>query len=95
MFVRIARSMISSHPYNTWPLRVTLFTEEAEKAWVKSGQDAAMPPPPSSLKVTTELEGVDGKSGKAGSGRTGPIDVMDCEYPMVAERRLSADHDCE
>ncbi|KAJ8474786.1 hypothetical protein ONZ51_g6975 [Trametes cubensis] len=87
--VRIARSMISSHPYNTWPLRVTLFTEEAEKAWVKSGQDVAMPPPPSSLKVTTELEGVDGKSGKAGSGRTGPIDVMDSHFTAEHLRKAS------
>ncbi|KAI0332172.1 hypothetical protein GY45DRAFT_1247211 [Cubamyces sp. BRFM 1775] len=83
-------NMVSSHPYNTWPLSVTLFTEEAEKAWTKSGKDAAMPPLPSSLKVTTELEGVDGKSGKASNGRTGPIDVMDSHFTVEHLRKASA-----
>ncbi|RDX52473.1 hypothetical protein OH76DRAFT_160793 [Lentinus brumalis] len=75
--VRVARSMVSSHPYNTWPLSVTLFTEEAEKAWNHAAKAVGMPPLPSGLKVLTELEGVDGKSGKSGSGRTEPIDVTD------------------
>ncbi|KAL7284733.1 hypothetical protein ACG7TL_002039 [Trametes sanguinea] len=78
--VKVARSMVSSHPYNTWPLSVTIFTEEAEKAWLNSNKDAAMPPLPPGLKVMTELEGVDGKSGNAGTGRSGPIDVMDTKF---------------
>lgn len=69
--------MLTSHPYNTWPLRVTLFTEEAEKAWANAGKDPSTSALPPGLEVVTELEGVDGKSGKAGSGRSGPIDVKD------------------
>ncbi|KAH9903301.1 hypothetical protein C8Q73DRAFT_46632 [Cubamyces lactineus] len=87
--VKVARSMVSSHPYNTWPLSVRLFTDEAEKAWTKSGKDAAMPPLPPGLIVTTELEGVDGKSGKTGSGRTGPIDVMDSRFTDEHLRKAS------
>lgn len=74
---RVARSMVSSHPYNTWPLSVKLFTEEAEKIWNKAAIDAGTPSLPPGLKVITELEGVDGKSGKSGSGRAGPIDITD------------------
>ncbi len=59
---------------------MTLFTEEAEKAWNHAAKAVGMPPLPSGLKVLTELEGVDGKSGKSGSGRTEPIDVTDGEF---------------
>ena len=69
--------MVSSHPYNTWPLSVKIFTEEAEKAWLNAGKVPEMPPLPLGVNVVTELEGVDGQSGKLGSGRTGPIDVSD------------------
>lgn len=67
--------MICSHPYNTWPLHVKLFTTEAEKAWQYSGNSAL----PRGFSCTLELEGVDGKSGHAGTGRKGPIDVSDSE----------------
>ncbi|RPD61793.1 hypothetical protein L227DRAFT_562759 [Lentinus tigrinus ALCF2SS1-6] len=87
--VRVARSMVSSHPYNTWPLSVTLFTEDAEKAWNNAAKAAGMPPLPSSLKVTTELEGVDGKSGKPGLGRTEPIDVTDGTFTSEHLRKAS------
>ena len=69
--------MIITHPYNTWPLQVTLFTEAAVKAWDKAGKVAGLSLLPQGLEVRTELEGVDGKSGNVGSGRTGPIDVKD------------------
>lgn len=72
-----ARNMVSSHPYNTWPLHVKLFTEEAVKAWSENPKNSSFPPLPSGLTVSTELEGVDGKSGKVGSGRVGAIDVTD------------------
>jgi hypothetical protein len=70
--------MISFHPYSTWPLRVKLFTDEAVKGWkdaTKGVGDAV--PLLMGFTVTTELEGVDGKSGKLGSGRKGPIEVTD------------------
>ena len=72
--------MLSSHPYNTWPLSVKLFTEEAEKIWNNAAKEAGMPPLPPGLKVLTELEGVDGQSGKPGSGRSGPIDITDGQF---------------
>lgn len=81
--------MVSSHPYNTWPLSVTIFTEEAEKAWNNATKAAGMPPLPSGLKVATELEGVDGKSGKTGSGRTDPIDVTDGEFRRCLWDKMS------
>lgn len=66
--------MVRAHPYNTWPLHVKLFTEEAAKTWDTISQKEPLPP---GLTFSVELEGVDGKSGKEGSGRTGPIDVTD------------------
>jgi hypothetical protein len=67
--------MIRTHPYNTWPLQVKAFTREADKAWTTLSKTIPLPP---GLVYTVELEGVDGKSGLVGSGRTGPIDVADC-----------------
>ncbi|KAI0752628.1 hypothetical protein C8Q80DRAFT_466557 [Daedaleopsis nitida] len=88
--VRVARSMVSSHPYDTWPLSVKLFTEEAEKTWNNATKDVGMPPLPPGLRVITELEGVDGKSGKTGTGRTGPIDVTDELFTSEHLRKASA-----
>lgn len=65
--------MIASHPYNTWPLRVKLFTDDAAKLWLNGTRDNNQPP----IGVSVELEGVDGKSGQVGSGRIGPIEVLD------------------
>ncbi|KIP10803.1 hypothetical protein PHLGIDRAFT_65067, partial [Phlebiopsis gigantea 11061_1 CR5-6] len=31
--VGVAHGMLCSHPYNTWPLHVKLFTEDASKIW--------------------------------------------------------------
>ena len=75
--------MVMAHPYNTWPLRVTLFTEEAVKAWNNAGKAPGLSSLPRGLEVVTELEGVDGKSGKAGTGRTAPIDVSDSTYSVT------------
>lgn len=70
--------MISFHPYNTWPLHVKLFTEEAAKGWKDANKCIEeIAPLPMGFTCITELEGVDGKSGKTGSGRIGPIDVTD------------------
>ncbi|KAI0634373.1 hypothetical protein C8Q77DRAFT_1056180 [Trametes polyzona] len=88
--VKVARSMLSSHPYNTWPLRVKLFTEEAAKIWNNSAKDTSIPPLPEGLEVSLELEGVDGKSGKPGSGRTVPIDVVDAHFTTAHVQKASA-----
>ncbi|KAM5546135.1 hypothetical protein V8D89_000261 [Ganoderma adspersum] len=88
--VKVARSMVSSHPYNTWPLNVKIFTEEAEKAWLNAGKVQEMPPLPLGVKVVTELEGVDGQTGKLGSGRTGPIDVSDAQFTTEHLRKASS-----
>lgn len=66
--------MLASHPYYTWPLRVTLFTEEAHKHWADASQSGAFPP---GFTSSVELEGVNGISGETGSGRAAPIDVTD------------------
>lgn len=73
--LRVACEMVSFHPYCTWPLHVKLFTDEAVKKWAEAAK--ATGALPVGLTVITELEGVDGKSGKTGLGRQGPIDVTD------------------
>ncbi|KAF8893947.1 hypothetical protein BD779DRAFT_1435501 [Infundibulicybe gibba] len=77
MNIQIVRRMISNHPYNTWPLHVKLFTEEAVKCWREVVDDAGSDPLPPGFTSTIELEGVDGNSGNPGSGRLGPINVND------------------
>ncbi|KAI5889168.1 uncharacterized protein SCHCODRAFT_02690968 [Schizophyllum commune H4-8] len=72
--------MITSHPYNLWPLHVKLFTAEAEKFWGMLVKAPAYRALPRGLTATIELEGVDGKSGTRGSGRTGPVDVADTHF---------------
>lgn len=69
--------MISNHPYITWPLHVKLFTQEAVKGWEDAAKAAEALPLPPGFTCSVELEGVDGKSGKPGSGRKGPINVKD------------------
>lgn len=66
--------MVASLPYNTWPLHVKLFTEEVVKLWEGASKDVTLPP---GMTCSVELEGVDGRSGKQGTGRTVPIDVTD------------------
>lgn len=71
---RIVHTMITRHPFNTWPLHVKLFTEEAVNLW-KAASSAKSAPP--GFTCSVELEGVDGKSGHSGTGRKGPIAVDD------------------
>ncbi|KAG6920080.1 hypothetical protein DXG01_010148 [Tephrocybe rancida] len=73
--VHLVCQMLLNHPYNTWPLHVKLFSDEAVAAWTAATRDA--PPMPPGFTCSIELEGVDGKSGKVGSGRQGSIDVKD------------------
>jgi hypothetical protein len=76
-YSRIARTMISQPPFNTWPLHVKLFTHEAEQYWKGSHPINIASPLPPGFTCTVELEGVDGKSGHVGSGRQGPITTDD------------------
>ncbi|KAJ3475570.1 hypothetical protein NLI96_g11751 [Meripilus lineatus] len=76
--------MVASHPYNTWPLGAKLFTEDAVEAWKDANRAlAGSLLLPERFTVDIELEGVDGKSGNAGSGRTGPIDVTDESFTLA------------
>ena len=84
---RIVRTLISISPFNTWPLHVKLFTQEAEQYW-KDGNEAAPPLPPG-FTCTFELEGVDGKSGHVGSGRRGPISIDDGKLLLSISSRLT------
>lgn len=85
---RIVRAMISHHPFNKWPLHVKLFTHEAVNHWEASTQAL---PLPIGFTCSIELEGVDGKSGKTGSGRKGPLSVTDgeCRSHPVSMRTLT------
>jgi structure-specific endonuclease subunit SLX1 len=77
-YISVLRKMISVHPYNTWPLHVKLFTEDAVRGWNDTAEEVGESAPlPIGFTTSTELEGVDGKSGKQGSGRKGPIEVTD------------------
>ena len=84
--------MVASHPYNTWPLGAKLFTEDAVEAWKDANKALAGSLLPERFTVDVELEGVDGKSGNAGSGRTGPIDVTDGVSVQLLNRRHRKTH---
>ena len=77
--------MMTTHPYKTWPLHVKLFTPEVVKVWEAASRSGQLLPPGSTVQI--ELEGVDGKSGQAGSGRSGPIEVTDstCFTPYLID----------
>jgi len=90
-FASIVRTMISKHPFNTWPLHVKLFTEEAVQCWKAFAN--VDPPLPPGFTCSVELEGVDGKSGHPGSGRQGPIDIDDGGlflFPLLSNDTLIA-----
>nr|GAT57739.1 predicted protein [Mycena chlorophos] len=76
--IRAVRLMIGAHPYKTWPLHVKLFTEQAVKGW--NTAQKTTPPLPPGFTSTIELEGVDGRSGIAGTGRKVPICVDDATF---------------
>ena len=57
-----------------------LYSKDARIAWEQLNADE--PALPKGFSWTEELEGVDGKSGLVGSGRTVPIDVTDSAYPI-------------
>ncbi|KIO30116.1 hypothetical protein M407DRAFT_225399 [Tulasnella calospora MUT 4182] len=76
--VSVVRTMLSVPPYNTWPLRVKIYSKEVARLWEKLADNSSLLP--KGVEVSHEMEGVDGKSGLIGSGRTGPIDVTDREF---------------
>ncbi|VDB87173.1 unnamed protein product [Peniophora sp. CBMAI 1063] len=77
---KVGRMMVTNPPYTTWPLHAKLFTAEAVKLWDTFNKDASVPALPRGFTTQVELEGVDGKSGHTGSGRTGPLDVSDITF---------------
>ncbi|KAF9497313.1 hypothetical protein BDN71DRAFT_626328 [Pleurotus eryngii] len=77
--IRIVRTMISTHPYNTWPLHVKLFTNEAVAHWNDAAEHATLDAL-QGFTCSVELEGVDGISGKLGSGRQGPMGASDDQF---------------
>ncbi|KAH7337612.1 hypothetical protein B0J17DRAFT_432336, partial [Rhizoctonia solani] len=79
--ILVARTMLPISPYNTWPLHVKIFTEEAKELWDKVQEIKTNEPLPDGLTISVELEGVDGKSAsRQSSARTGPIEVKDTEF---------------
>ncbi|KAI0703046.1 hypothetical protein BC835DRAFT_1263322 [Cytidiella melzeri] len=84
--ILVACGMVAAHPYNTWPLRVKLFTKEAHKLWNVAATSVNLPP---GFTASVELEGVDGRSGEAGSGRTAPIDVTDSAFVQTHLRKTA------
>ena len=73
--------MLPLAPYNTWPLHVKIFTEEAKSLWDAVQRPGLDAPLPRGFTCTVEYEGVDGKAQVANEqrddARTGPIDVKD------------------
>ncbi|KZP21305.1 hypothetical protein FIBSPDRAFT_740815, partial [Athelia psychrophila] len=79
--IQVLLAMVSSHPFNTWPLHIKLFTEEAAATFAAlTNPKNAVNKLPKGLMVSIELEGVDGLSKHVGSGRKGPIDVSDATF---------------
>ncbi|QRV84899.1 structure-specific endonuclease subunit SLX1 [Ceratobasidium sp. AG-Ba] len=78
--------MLPLAPYNTWPLHVKIFTEEAKKLWDQVQQPGLDTPLPRGFTYTVEYEGVDGKASIPRSEkqpvRTGPIDVKDAKFTL-------------
>ena len=81
--------MVTNPPYTSWALHAKLFTAEAVKLWDSLNKDPSVPPLPRGFTTQVELEGVDGKSGVPGSGRTGPLDVSDSKYLCMFRIRMS------
>ncbi|CAE7189762.1 unnamed protein product [Rhizoctonia solani] len=98
--ILVARTMISIPPYNTWPLHVKIFTEDAKRLWNEIQGEEVNEALPDGFTVSVEFEGVDGKAfvpvSRRPSARTGPIDVKDTEfnsshilkYQSLANRRV-------
>jgi len=80
--------MLCKTPFDTWPLHVKLFTEDAVNGWEAAGKMKNSPPLPPGFTCSVELEGVDGMSGHSGSGRKGPISVDDGESFVHAQLLL-------
>ncbi|KAG6862348.1 hypothetical protein C0995_016046 [Termitomyces sp. Mi166 len=86
--IQLVYQMISTHPYNTWPLHVKLFSDEAVTAWTAATRNSAPMPP--GFTCSIELEGVDGKSGEVGSGRREPINVKDVSHITCLSKKFLA-----
>ncbi|CAK5281430.1 unnamed protein product [Mycena citricolor] len=78
--IRTVRMMLSMHPWSMWPLHIKLFTEAAFKGWKTVNEKGNPPPLPPGFTSCVELEGVDGRSGRVGSGRQEPLSVDDAQF---------------
>ncbi|KAG9124099.1 Slx4p interacting protein, partial [Ceratobasidium sp. 392] len=78
--------MLPMAPYNTWPLHVKIFTEEAKKLWDEVQQPGLDTPLPRGFTYSVEYEGVDGKASvsavQKSKARAGPIDVKDAQFTL-------------
>ncbi|KAF4620764.1 hypothetical protein D9613_000533 [Agrocybe pediades] len=88
--ISIVRTMVCTNPFNTWPLHVKLFTEEAVNGWEAACKVKNCPALPPGFTYSIELEGVNGQSGHSGSGRQGPIDVEDTEFTSAILEKSAA-----
>ncbi|KAG9081748.1 Slx4p interacting protein, partial [Ceratobasidium sp. 370] len=84
--ILVARTMLPIAPYNTWPLHVKIFTQEAKLLWDEAQQPGLDTPLPRGFTYSVEYEGVDGKSpiptDQQLAARTGPIDVKDTQFTL-------------
>ncbi|KAF8717472.1 Structure-specific endonuclease subunit SLX1, partial [Rhizoctonia solani] len=82
--ILVAHTMLSVAPYNTWPLHVKIFTDEAKNIWDEICRVDTNGPLPQGSTVSVELEGVDGRAyvpvSRRTQMRTGPIDVKDSMF---------------
>ncbi|EUC61342.1 GIY-YIG-SLX1 domain protein [Rhizoctonia solani AG-3 Rhs1AP] len=82
--ILVARSMLSIPPYNTWPLHVKIFSEEAKRLWDEVQKIETNEALPDGFTLSVEFEGVDGKAAvpvsRRSNARSGPIDVNDTEF---------------
>ncbi|KAF8688408.1 Structure-specific endonuclease subunit SLX1, partial [Rhizoctonia solani] len=82
--ILVAHTMLSVAPYNTWPLHVKIFTDEAKNIWDEICRVDTNGPLPQGSTVSVELEGVDGRAyvpvSRRTQMRTGPIDVKDTKF---------------
>ncbi|CAE6511341.1 unnamed protein product, partial [Rhizoctonia solani] len=82
--ILVARSMLPIPPYNTWPLHVKIFSEEAKRLWDEVQKIETNEALPDGFTLSVEFEGVDGKAAvpvsRRSNARSGPIDVKDTEF---------------
>ncbi|KZT08098.1 uncharacterized protein LAESUDRAFT_649754 [Laetiporus sulphureus 93-53] len=85
----IVREMLGFHPYNTWPLHVKLFTEDAITAWLNAWDEAHTFELPAGFTCSIEVKGVDRKPRVRGSSDAGSLDISDAQFTSSHLRKMS------